>query len=321
MTNEEYFDIFSNEYNEYWSLLNQDLDDENNIQRLSTGDDVILNQYNENHENENVDNGNYYVNNDNIERNNNGDGNQIEVNDIDKDNINIEIENNIKNDNIENINDNNLNIQNENINIGNNNFQNQNEERNNLENNEKEISHFTTNKREREEKRNDNLFKQIKIHSIKFIFETINELMEILKFNSFYKLNKNKLKTDFKNKVKKDFNLKILETTIKDIINNFCVDDSNIKVIKELENFIKEKPEKNNEYYNLIEEFLNMKFVDVIKIFNMSKKEFKSKYNFENNSLLKNNETIFHRKELIDLIDYGVKEFLEDKKGRNKKNK
>ena len=70
MTNEEYFDIFSNEYNEYWSLLNQDLDDENNIQKLSTGVDVILNQDNENHENENVDNGNYYVNNDNIERNN-----------------------------------------------------------------------------------------------------------------------------------------------------------------------------------------------------------------------------------------------------------
>ena len=172
--------------------------------------------------------------------------------------------------------------------------------------------------------RKDNLFKQIKTHSIKFIFETINQLMKELGFNSFYKLNKNKLKTDFKNKVKKDFNLKILETTIKDIISNFCVDDSiisNIKIIKELENFIKEKPEKNNEYYNLIEEFLNMKFVDVIKIFNMSKEDFKSKYNFENNSLLKNNETIKHRKELIDLIDYGVKEFLEDKKGRNKKNK
>ena len=324
MKNEEFFDFFSNEDNEYWCPLNQDLDYDNNIQKLSTGDDIILIKDNENHENENVDNGNYYVNNDNIERNNNGDGNQIEVNDIDKDNINIEIENNIKNDNIENINDNNLNIQNENINIRNNNIQNQNEERNNLENNEKEISHFTTNKREREEKRNDNskirkdnLFKQIKIHSIKFIFDIINELMEILEFNSCYKLNKNKLIKDFKIKVKKDFNLKILEMTIKKIINNFCVDNSNTKVIEKLENFIKEKPEKNNEYYNLIEEFLNMKFVDVIKIFNMSKKEFKSKYNFENNSLLKNNETIKHRKELIDLIDYGVKEFLEDKKERN----
>ncbi len=146
--------------------------------------------------------------------------------------------------------------------------------------------------------------------------------MEILEFNSFYKLNKNKLKTDFKNKVKKDFNLKILETTIKDIINNFCVDDSiisNTKVIKELENFIKAKPEKNNEYYNLIEEFLNMKFVDVIKIFNMSKEDFKSKYNFENNSLLKNNKNIKNRKKLSELIDYGVKQFLEDKNGRKKK--
>ena len=325
MKNEESFDFFSNEDNEYWCPLNQYLDYDNNIQKLSTGVDIILIKDNENRENENVGDGDCYVGGDNIERNDNGDGSRIEVNDIGEDNcINVGVENKIKNDNIENINDNNLNIQNENINIGNNNFQNQNEERNNLENNEKEISHFTTNKREREEKRNDNskirkdnLFKQIKIHSIKFIFDIINELMEILEFNSFYKLNKNKLKTDFKNKVKKDFNLKILETTIKDIINNFCVDDSNTKVIKELENFIKAKPEKNNEYYNLIEEFLNMKFVDVIKIFNMSKKEFKSKYNFENNSLLKNNETIFHRKELIDLIDYGVKEFLEDKKERN----
>ncbi len=326
MKNEESFDIFFNEYNEYLCLLNQDLNDENNIQRLSTGDDVILNQYNVNHENENVDNGNYYVNNDNIERNNNADGNQIEVNDIDKDNINIEIENNIKNDNIENINDNNLNIQNENINIGNNNFQNQNEERNNLENNEKKNSHFTKKKRKRKEKRNDNsktrrdnLFKSIKIHCIAFIFFIINELMEILEFNSFYKLNKNKLIKDFKNQVQKDFNLKILETTIKDIINNFCVDDSNTKVIKELENFIKAKPEKNNEYYNLIEEFLNLKFVDIIKIFNISKKEFKSKYNFENNSLLKNNKNIKNRKELSELIDYGVKQFLEDKNGRKKK--
>ena len=310
MKNEESFDFFSNEDNEYWSLLNQDPDYDKDIQKFSTGDDDILIKDNENRENENVGDGDCYVGGDNIERNDNGDGSRIEVNDIGEDNcINVGVENNNKNDNIENINDNNLNIQNENINIRNNNIQNQNEERNNLENNEKEISHFTTNKREREEKRNDNLFKQIKIHSIKFIFETINELMEILKFNSFYKLNKNKLKTDFKNKVKKDFNLKILETTIKEIINNFCVDDSNIKVIKELENFIKEKPEKNNEYYNLIEEFLNMEFVDAIKIFNM--------YNFKNNSLLKNNENIKNRKKLIELIDYGVKQFLEDKKERN----
>ena len=116
MTNEEYFDIpldhfteamnniiFSSEYNEYCWPLNQDLDYNNNIQKLSTGVDIILINDNENRENENVGDGDCYVGGDNIERNNNADGNQIEVNDIDKNNINIEIENNNKNDNIENI--------------------------------------------------------------------------------------------------------------------------------------------------------------------------------------------------------------------------
>ena len=127
MTNEEYFDIFSNEYNEYWSLLNQDPDYDKDIQKFSTGDDDILINHIGYQEKEKVDNSNYNVNNENIEKNNNGDGNQIEVNDLYKDNyVNIESENKIKNDNNENINDNNLNFQNENINIGNNNFQNQN---------------------------------------------------------------------------------------------------------------------------------------------------------------------------------------------------
>ena len=172
--------------------------------------------------------------------------------------------------------------------------------------------------------RKDNLFKQIKAHSIKFIFDTINELMNKaivneIQFNMFYKLNKNKLNTKFKNQVKKNFNLEILDKTIIDIINNDCIDDTNKNVIEKFEEFIQNNSE-NNKIFNLIKRFLNEKLAEVIKIFNMSKEEYETEFKFENKFLLKYSEKIINKKELINLIEYGLIEYLKNKRERNRKN-
>ncbi len=172
--------------------------------------------------------------------------------------------------------------------------------------------------------RKDNLFKQIKVHSIKFIFDTINELMNKaivneIQFNMFYKLNKNKLNTKFKNQVKKNFNLEILDKTIIDIINNDCIDDTNKNVIEKFEEFIQNNSE-NNKIFNLIKRFLSEKLAEVIKIFNMSKEEYETEFKFENKFLLKYSEKIINKKELINLIEYGLIEYLKNKRERNRKN-
>ena len=172
--------------------------------------------------------------------------------------------------------------------------------------------------------RKDNLFKQIKTHSIKFIFDTINELMNKaivneIQFNMFYKLNKNKLNTKFKNQVKKNFNLEILDKTIIDIINNDCIDDTNKNVIEKFEEFIQNNSE-NNKIFNLIKRFLSEKLAEVIKIFNMSKEEYETEFKFENKFLLKYSEKIINKKELINLIEYGLIEYLKNKRERNRKN-
>jgi len=76
--------------------------------------------------------------------------------------------------------------------------------------------------------RRDNVFKQVKIHSIKFVIDTINDIGDKEKINNFYRLNKNNIKDDIKNRVQKSFNFEILDMTIRKILE---VDDYNKKII------------------------------------------------------------------------------------------
>ena len=199
-------------------------------------------------------------------------------------------------------------------------------------NNQGEKSHendFTKQKRKRKEKRDDNstirkdnIFKQIKIHAIKFIFDTINELMNQVKFNRFYKLDKNKLTEDFKNKVQKNYNLQILEKTVRKIINDNCKGDANKKIIEKFEAFVENNVEKkieNNNCISIIKRFLKEKFINVIQIFNMPKKEYESEFKLKNNFLLQCNEKIKNKEILKELIKFGVVDYLNNKKERKLK--
>jgi len=196
-------------------------------------------------------------------------------------------------------------------------------------NNQEEKSHendFTKKKRKRKEKRDDNstirpdnVFKQIKIHSVQFIFDTINELMNQVKFNRFYKLDKNQLTEDFKNKVQKNFNLKILDKTVREIINDDCKDDTNKETIEKFEAFVENNVEKNienNNFISIINSFLKEKFINVIQIFNMTKEDYETKFQLKNNFLLECNEKIKNKKILKELIQYGVVKYLNKKKER-----
>jgi len=209
----------------------------------------------------------------------------------------------------------------------NNNIENNQRENYQGENNKGENTHendLTKKKRNRKEKRNstirkDNIFKQIKIHCIQFIFDTINELMNQVKFNRFYILDKNKLTEDFKTKVQKNYNLQILEKTVRDIINDDCKDDTNKEIIEEFEEFVENNVEKNienNKIISIINSFLKEKFINVIQIFNMTKEDYETKFQLKNNFLLECNEKIKNKKILKELIQYGVVKYLNKKKER-----
>ena len=211
----------------------------------------------------------------------------------------------------------------------NNTIENNQGENNQRENYQGENTHendLTKKKRKRKEKRDDNstirkdnIFKQIKIHSIQFIFDTINELMNQVKFNRFYQLDKNKLTEDFKKKVQKNYNLQILDKTVRDIINDYCKDDANKKIIEKFEAFVENNVEKkieNNNCISIIKRFLKEKFINVIQIFNMPKKEYESEFKLKNNFLLECNQKIKNKEILKDLIQCGVVEYLNKKKER-----
>ena len=143
--------------------------------------------------------------------------------------------------------------------------------------------------------------------------------MNQVKFNRFYKLDKNQLTEDFKNKVQKNFNLKILDKTVREIINDNCKGDANKKIIEKFEAFVENNVEKNienNNFISIINSFLKEKFINVIQIFNMPKKEYESEFKLKNNFLLECNEKIKNKKILKDLIQYGVVKYLNKKKER-----
>ena len=173
--------------------------------------------------------------------------------------------------------------------------------------------------------RRDNLFKQVKIHSIKFVIDTINDIAEKENINPFKRLNKNKIKNDIKTKVKKSFNFKILDMTIRKILE---VDDYNKNIIDYFEKNI-----KNEKSLKLINGFLDKTLFEVIEIFNMSNEDYNNEvikifnmsneeYNNEfqsNNKFLLFQKKIKNKEKLIELIIFGVKDYLALKKERNRK--
>ena len=165
-------------------------------------------------------------------------------------------------------------------------------------------------KMEKKKQRKDNIFKQIKVKTIKFFIDTLN--YHIDKINRFYTF-KNNIKKDVKERLKKEYNLSILETTLEDILKNYCEKDFNQKVL----NFIYENLEKkkDNDNLNFIYNFLKMKFIDIIQIFALSKEEFYDKFGYYNNFLLEKIDCP-NKDDMKQLIDFGLIEYLNLKTGR-----
>ena len=183
---------------------------------------------------------------------------------------------------------------------------------------------FTKQKRTRKNKesndisRGDNIFKQVKIHTIQFVVNTMNDLLKG-KINNFYKF-KNTVSDEIKNKVEKKFNLEILEITFKEIL-NYKNNTSNKEVLNQFEALFEEN--KNDKDLINIDKMLNMKFKDLVKMYGMSVDSFYKEYRFYNERLLINlDDNKIRNKNLIkDLIQFGVDNYFHKKKGRVSKKK
>ena len=181
---------------------------------------------------------------------------------------------------------------------------------------EKEVTFIKKKRNEqtKNEPRNDNIFKQVKVHSIEFITCTINNLL-LNKINSFYKFNKNIVNKDFKRLTQKDYNIGLLEMKTKEILTENCDKEFNKDTLKQF-NKIFQKNQKDKQLC-LANEFLNLKFLDIIKIFDMKGEEFYEKYHFYNDNLLEN-KNFKNKKEMKELIESGIIPYLEKKIARTK---
>ena len=179
-------------------------------------------------------------------------------------------------------------------------------------------NNFTQKKTEREkqEPRKDNIFKQIKVKVIKFGIDTMN-YYHIDKINRFYNF-KNKIEKVVKERLKKEFNLEILESTIEEILIKYSENEFNKKVIVYIYDNLEK--EKDNDDLNFVFNFLKMKFIDVIKLFALSKEEYYNKFGYYNQFLLENS-SYSNKKDMKDLIELGMIEYLNEKTGRNIKKK
>lgn len=181
---------------------------------------------------------------------------------------------------------------------------------------EKEVTFIKKKRNEqtKNEPRNDNIFKQVKVHSIEFITCTINNLL-LNKINSFYKFNKNIVNKDFKRLTQKDYNIGLLEMKTKEILTENCDKEFNKDTLKQF-NKIFQKNQKDKQLC-LVNEFLNLKFLDIIKIFDMKGEEFYEKYHFYNDNLLEK-KNFKNKKEMKELIESGIIPYLEKKIARTK---
>ena len=99
--------------------------------------------------------------------------------------------------------------------------------------------------------------------------------------------------------------------TIREILK---VDDHNKNTIDYFEKNI-----KNEKSLKLINGFLDKTLFEVIKIFNMSNEKYNDKFQSNNKFLLQFQKNIINKEKLIELINFGVKDYLNLKKERNRK--
>ena len=175
-------------------------------------------------------------------------------------------------------------------------------------------------------KRNDNILKQVKVHTILFIIQTLNELLKIPKeigiINKFLEFSR-EIKKEFKEKIEKSYNLENFEKTIKEILYKYYQNEIQKKDLNTIEDIIKKGEHKN---FKIIEKFLNLKFKELIQIYGMSNEEFKEKFRFENKYLLINNNSksiLGNKNDMFDLISKNPVNYLKGKNKRenNKNNK
>jgi hypothetical protein len=170
-------------------------------------------------------------------------------------------------------------------------------------------------KNEESKPRNDNILKQVKVHSIEFITNTMNELMSD-SINNFYKFNKNNVNKDFKSLTQKSLNIKLLNMTIKELLTENCEKKENKEVFEIFQKKFEENPEIHN--LKLVDKFLQLSFEEIIKMFGMKNEMFFKEYQYNNKFLLESKKCK-NKKEMQKLIEYGVITFLKKKVERNNK--
>ncbi len=170
-------------------------------------------------------------------------------------------------------------------------------------------------KNEESKPRNDNILKQVKVHSIEFITNTMNELMSD-SINNFYKFNKNNVNKDFKSLTQKSLNIKLLNMTIKELLTENCEKKENKEVFEIFQKKFEENPEIHN--LKLVDKFLQLSFEEIIKMFGMKNEMFFKEYQYNNKFLLECKKCK-NKKEMQKLIEYGVITFLKKKVERNNK--
>lgn len=170
-------------------------------------------------------------------------------------------------------------------------------------------------KNEESKPRNDNILKQVKVHSIEFITSTMNELMSD-SINNFYKFNKNNVNKDFKSLTQKSLNIKLLNMTIKELLTENCEKKENKEVFEIFQKTFEENPEVQN--LKLVDKFLKLSFEEIIKMFGMKNEMFFKEYQYNNKFLLEC-KNCKNKKEMQKLIEYGIISFLEKKVERKNK--
>ena len=173
---------------------------------------------------------------------------------------------------------------------------------------EKEVTFIKKKRNEqtKNEPRNDNIFKQVKVHSIEFITCTINNLLSN-KLNKFYKFNKNIVKKDFKLLTQKGLNMILLNIKIKELLTENCEKENNKVVLKVFQKKFKENPEDKN--FQLVDQFLNLSFEEMVQIFGMKKEEFFEKYKYENKYLLECKNVKNPKNSIKNKIVYLIKKY------------
>ncbi len=110
----------------------------------------------------------------------------------------------------------------------------------------------------------------------------------------------------------------LLNRKIKELLTENCEKENNKVVLKVFQKKFKENPEDKN--FQLVDQFLNLSFEEMVQIFGMKKEEFFEKYKYENKYLLEC-KNVKNKNDMKKLIDYGLSSFLEEKTKKSKKTK